>query len=122
MAAAKSPLEMGCAPPRDRSNRAPTMTVFPLAWRRSSVGRQNVSVAAVHVGTTVSGNTITFASVASATRWIDWAAAYSAVGLVRSWAIAPKWVLTATQPVGGSGSGAQVALQRAAKAANPGKA
>src|ERR1035438_7673361 len=94
MAAAKSPLEMGCALPCDRGNRAPTMTVFPLEWRRSSVGRQNLSVTAVHVGTTVSGNTITFASVASATRWIDWAAAYSAVGLVRPWAIAPKWVLT----------------------------
>src|ERR1022692_2361384 len=121
MAAAKSPLEMGCALPRDRGNRAPTMTVFPLVWMRSSVGSQNVSVAAVHVGTTVSGNKITFASVPSATRWIDWAAAYSAVGLVRPWAIAPKWVLTATQPVGTSGGGAQIALQRDAEAANPGK-
>src|ERR1700690_3591061 len=98
MAAAKSPLEMDCPLPRDRGKRAPTMTVFPLVWRRSSVGRQNVSVAAVHVGTTVSGNTITFASMASADRWIDWAAAYSAVGLVRPWAIAPKLVLIATQP------------------------
>src|ERR1039458_10445471 len=98
MAAAKSPLEMGCALSRDRGNRAPTMTVFPLVWRRSSVGRQNVSVAAVHVGTTVSGNTITFASVASATRWIDWAAAYSVVGLLGPCAIAPKCVLMATQP------------------------
>ena len=46
--------------------RVPTKIVFPLARKRSSVCCQNVSVAGVQVGTTVSGKINTFAPVLNA--------------------------------------------------------